>query len=138
VAASQTGLNEPQGWLTVAQKSAEGIVGGSARRRPERLEVVSRSGHLVQKERQPIQLELAFAAGKAGVARKPAEGRAEDCTATVGSESPVADGPAMEKVVERENLRKALKQVRRNKGAPGVDGRPSNNWVTILRKTGLR
>jgi len=76
----------------------------------------------VQKERQPIQLELAFAAGTAGEARKPAEGRAEDCTATVGSESPVAHGPAMEEVVERENLRKALKQVRRNKGAPGVDG----------------
>ena len=76
----------------------------------------------MQKERQPIQLELAFAAGKAGEARKPAEGRAEDCTATVGSESPVAHGPAMEEVVERENLRKALKQVRRNKGAPGVDG----------------
>jgi len=34
----------------------------------------------------------------------------------------VADGPALEEVVERENLRKALKQVRRNKGAPGVDG----------------
>jgi RNA-directed DNA polymerase len=76
----------------------------------------------VQKERQPIQLELAFAAGKAGEARKPAEGRAEDCTATAGSKSPVAHGPALEEVVERENLRKALKQVRRNKGAPGVDG----------------
>ena len=31
VAASQTGLNEPQGWLTVAQKSAAGIVGGTTR-----------------------------------------------------------------------------------------------------------
>jgi RNA-directed DNA polymerase len=83
---------------------------------------VSRSGYLVQKERQPIQLELAFAAGKAGEARKPAEGRAEDSTAMAGSKSPVAHGPTMEEVVERENLRKALKQVRRNKGAPGVDG----------------
>ena len=76
----------------------------------------------MQKERRPIQLELAFAGGKASEARKPAEGRAEDCTATAGSESPVAHGPALEEVVERENLRKALKQVRRNKGAPGVDG----------------
>jgi hypothetical protein len=28
----------------------------------------------------------------------------------------------MEEVLERENLRKALRQVRRNKGAPGIDG----------------
>jgi hypothetical protein len=28
---SQTGLNEPQGWLSVAQKSAAGIIGGTAR-----------------------------------------------------------------------------------------------------------
>ena len=26
---SQTGLNEPQGWLTVTQKSAAGIIGGT-------------------------------------------------------------------------------------------------------------
>jgi hypothetical protein len=35
-----------------------------------------------------------------------------------GIKSPVNCGPTMEEVVERENLRKALKQVRRNKGAP--------------------
>ena len=28
----------------------------------------------------------------------------------------------MERIVARDNLRKALAQVRRNKGAPGVDG----------------
>jgi RNA-directed DNA polymerase len=121
-AASESGLSESQGSLNVAQKSAEGIVGGATRRRPERLEVVSRSGHLVQKERQPIQLELAFAAGKAGEARQPTEGRAEDCTVAAGNKSPVVRGPTMEEVVERENLRKALKQVQRNKGAAGIDG----------------
>jgi RNA-directed DNA polymerase len=86
------------------------------------LEVVSRSGHLVPKERQPIQLELAFASGKAGEARKSGEERAEDDTAMAGIKSPVACGPTMEEVFERENLRKALRQVRRNKGAPGIDG----------------
>ena len=76
----------------------------------------------MQKERQPIQLELAFARGKAGEARKPEERRVEDCAATAGNQSPVVCGPTMEEVLERENLRKALKQVRRNKGAPGIDG----------------
>lgn len=76
----------------------------------------------MQKERQPIQLELAFATGKAGEARKPEERRVEDCAATAGNQSPVVCGPTMEEVLERENLRKALKQVRRNKGAPGIDG----------------
>ena len=31
-------------------------------------------------------------------------------------------GELLERVVERDNLRRALKQVRRNKGAPGIDG----------------
>ena len=31
-------------------------------------------------------------------------------------------GMCMEAIVDRDNLRKALAQVRRNKGAPGIDG----------------
>jgi hypothetical protein len=62
----------------------------------------------VQKERQPIQLELAFATGKAGEARKLEERRAEDCAATAGNQSPVISGPTIEEVLEQENLRKAL------------------------------
>jgi len=37
-------------------------------------------------------------------------------------EHPAVAGPSMEAVVERENLKKALAQVKRNKGAAGVDG----------------
>ena len=37
-------------------------------------------------------------------------------------ESQAAYGPSMEVIVERDNLRKALAQVKRNKGAAGVDG----------------
>jgi len=37
------GLRLSQGGLTAAQKSAEGIVGGAIRRRPERMEVGSRT-----------------------------------------------------------------------------------------------
>ncbi len=38
------------------------------------------------------------------------------------SESPSACGRLMEEVCERENLKRALKRVKSNKGAPGVDG----------------
>jgi RNA-directed DNA polymerase len=88
----------------------------------------------VQKERQPIQLELAFATGKAGEARKPEERRAEDCAATAGNQSPVVCGPTMEEVLEQENLRKALGQVRGNKGAPGIDGMTVEQLATHLRQ----
>ena len=39
----------------------------------------------------------------------------------------------MEAVVERDNLRKALAQVRRNKGAPGVDGMTVDELASYLR-----
>jgi RNA-directed DNA polymerase len=88
----------------------------------------------MQKARQPIQLELAFATGKAGEPRKPEEGRVEDCTATAGIQSPVFCGPTMEEVLEGENLRKALGQVRRNKGAPGIDGMTVEQLAVHLRE----
>ena len=57
-------------------------------------------------------------------------------------QSPAAiAGPCMEAIVERDNLRKALAQVRRNKGAAGVDGMSvealsahlKDHWPTIRR-----
>ena len=43
--------------------------------------------------------------------------------AQAGTEGPAAGWePTMEEVVEPGNLKKALGRVRRNKGAPGVDG----------------
>ena len=38
------------------------------------------------------------------------------------SENPTEQVRLMEIILERENMRRALKRVRRNKGAPGVDG----------------
>jgi len=54
-------------------------------------------------------------------------------------ERPAVAGPSMEAVVERENLKKALAQVKRNKGAPGIDGMTvedlgpylKEHWLTI-------
>src|SRR5882724_803289 len=73
--------------------------------------------------RQKTQLELAFPEIGAGEARNRLGAGTEAGAANAASESPAAmAGPCMEAIVDRDNLRKALAQVRRNKGAPGVDG----------------
>ena len=53
----------------------------------------------------------------AGIAAEPAEPGATD-----GANTQPMDGELLGRVLERDNLRRALKQVRRNKGAPGIDG----------------
>lgn len=76
--------------------------------------------------RQKIQLELALepaARGEAPIGR--IEGT-EGGMARPGGEGwaalPGITGRLMEAIVARDNLKKALAQVKRNKGAPGVDG----------------
>lgn len=53
----------------------------------------------------------------AGTAADPAEPRV-----TEGEAARPMQGPLLQRVLERENLQRALRQVRRNKGAPGIDG----------------
>jgi len=50
------------------------------------------------------------------------------------SESPSACDRLMEEVCERENLKQALKRVRANKGAPGVDGMTVQALPAYLRE----
>ena len=75
-------------------------------------------GPRVSARRQNNQLELAFGTGVTGEARSASSEGTEADTATLWPESPAVLGPLMETIVERDNLRKALAQVRRNKGAP--------------------
>ncbi len=70
---------------------------------------------------QNNQLELAFSKRSEGEARSGACEGTEVRVARADTERPAA-GPTMEEVLEPGNLRKALERVRRNKGAPGVDG----------------
>ena len=85
------------------------------------MEVVNRSEGLERVMRQKIQLELALGSDGKGEAPTTAPGGTEARAAAPVTENPAAVGPSMEAIVERDNVRKALAQVRRNKGAPGVD-----------------
>jgi len=71
---------------------------------------------------QKTQQTLDLGRGATCEARSVPSQEAEACAAGAGLERPAVAGPSMEAVVERENLRKALAQVRRNKGAAGIDG----------------
>ena len=95
--------------LNTVEKSAEGIVGGAPVEGPndERRRIMTKrdgnaSDHLRQQAAATPQDELA-----AGLSGQPESIHTQALFA---------------KVLERGNLRRALKQVRRNKGAPGIDG----------------
>jgi RNA-directed DNA polymerase len=72
---------------------------------------------------QNNQLELNLGSGASGEAARAAAQETEARAAKAEIEGrAVALGPSMEAVVERANLEKALAQVKRNKGSPGIDG----------------
>ena len=73
-------------------------------------------------EQQNIQMELDFAFVLTGDAREAGKEGTESSGATSELESPASTNRLMEEVCERENLKAALRQVRANKGSPGVDG----------------
>ena len=70
---------------------------------------------------QKTQQELDLGRDATGEARSAPSQEAETCAARTSLERPAVAGPSMEAVVERENLKNALAQVKRNKGAAGID-----------------
>lgn len=52
---------------------------------------------------------------------------------TRGGDAPVAGTDLMERVLGRENLQRALRQVRRNRGAPGIDGMTVDDLMAYLK-----
>src|SRR6266705_3094184 len=72
--------------------------------------------------RQKTELEITLQAAATGEARSGGMEGTEARTATTETESQAAGGPSMEAIVERDNLRRALAHVKRNKGAAGIDG----------------
>jgi RNA-directed DNA polymerase len=84
----------------------------------------------VSGRRQKNQLKLAFGAGSGGEASESWREGTEPFMAGRGTEGPASTDRLMEEVLERENLREALKRVKANKGSPGVDG------MTVLQLPG--
>jgi RNA-directed DNA polymerase len=72
-------------------------------------------------KRQNNQLELAFTGEDSGEAPKVPGKGTEPFVALFSPESPAGNEGLMEDA-RPENLKKALRQVRRNKGCPGIDG----------------
>jgi RNA-directed DNA polymerase len=93
----------------------------------------------VRAKRQKNQVELNLSTGARGEAPSAAAQEIEARAARTSLERPAVAGPLMEAIVERENLKKALAQVKRNKGAAGVDGMTvdelpaylKEHWLTI-------
>jgi len=88
---------------------------------------------------QKTQQELGSGRGATGEAQSAPSRETEAGAARSDVERRAAAGPTMEAIVERNNLRKALAQVRANKGAPGIDGMSfealapylKEHWLTI-------
>jgi RNA-directed DNA polymerase len=73
-------------------------------------------------KQQNIQFELDFSSEPTGEAREAGGEGTESSGVASGTENPASTNRLMEAVCERENLKAALRQVRANKGSPGVDG----------------
>jgi RNA-directed DNA polymerase len=73
-------------------------------------------------KQQNIQMQLDFSPAPTGETRKTGGEETESARVTNGTERPASTNRLMEEVCERENLQEALRQVKANKGSPGVDG----------------
>jgi RNA-directed DNA polymerase len=72
-------------------------------------------------KQRKIQLEMAFTTTTRGEAPKTVGEGTEPAMAKSATERPATER-LMEEVCERENVNKALRRVRSNKGSPGIDG----------------
>src|ERR1700724_1656888 len=79
------------------------------------------------------QLQLAFTPADAGVSATVDGGGAEPDVAKCEPERPAATTSLMEVVCERENLKKALRRVKANKGSPGIDGMTVDQLADYLK-----
>ena len=80
------------------------------------------------------QSELAFMTELRGEPPQLRQQGTEPPLAKREPERPVANNRLMEEVCERENLKKAWKRVRANKGSPGVDGMTIDEMPDYLRE----
>ena len=85
-------------------------------------------------KRQKIQYKLAFEGeGRGEAPRAPEEG-IESTTMKLGTESQANTDKLIEEVCEKENVKEALKRVKANAGAAGVDGMSVKELPEYLRE----
>ena len=84
------------------------------------------------KRREIRQGELAFMSEDRGEAPTSGSGGTEASAAERWTESPAKAASMMEAICSRENLTKALRQVKGNRGSPGIDG------MTVRQLPGYR
>lgn len=84
--------------------------------------------------RQNIQRELDFSSTPTGEARKAGGEENESLETMHAPESPARSDRLMEEIVDRENLKEALRRVKANKGSPGVDGMTVNQLDDYLKQ----
>ncbi len=85
-------------------------------------------------KRQKTQYVLALEPGDRGEASAGGHQGAEPLMAAPAPESPALADQLMEEVCKRENLKRAWKRVRKNKGGPGVDGMTIEDARAYLRE----
>jgi RNA-directed DNA polymerase len=85
-------------------------------------------------KQQNIQIELDLSSALTGEAREAGREETESPGVTNGPESPARTNRLMEEVCERENLKAALRQVKANKGSPGVDGMTVGGITDYLKQ----
>jgi RNA-directed DNA polymerase len=84
-------------------------------------------------QRLTEQLQLVFTAGDEDQSSPSGGEDAEPLVAKCEPERPAITDSLMEAVCERENLKKALRRVKANKGSPGVDGMTVEQLPGYLR-----
>lgn len=85
-------------------------------------------------KRPNIQKLLAFPEESRDEVPMASRGGSESFTAKRDPENPAVFEKLMEEVCERRNLEEALKRVRSNKGAPGLDGLTVDDLVDLLKQ----
>ena len=85
-------------------------------------------------KRQNIRSNLDFSSSPTGEARRAGREGSESLGTTSEPESSARTDRMMEEIVERENLKEALRRVKANKGSAGVDGMTVNQIGDYLKQ----
>ena len=88
----------------------------------------------MNRKRQNNQQELALEPKDRGEAPARGDEETEPFMAKSATENPAFTEQLMEEVCDRENLERAWKRVKRNKGSPGVDGMTIDDAKAFLRQ----